>query len=281
MSVKQWHDGFAQPAGQLHSEQRNRHPTRPVVRQQNHSPPVEQPSGHPAPWTHVLHGYWPPVTESQMPAGDPHGLHGPPPQPTQPWIAPSDTFVPVRKSPVPSDPTPRNLKSCVLDDFPASFLAAADVRSIYGARLGIGASTGGHVHGCSPEWRRGVHGIAVFAKQWHAGSLQVPSGPQLHSEQRNRHPTRPVVRQQNHSPDVMHPVGHPPPSWHVLHVKPRFSQICAGEKQGLHGPPPQPTQLVTAPSETPVRVRKRPVPSVPAPRNLKNCRREERRARER
>jgi hypothetical protein len=173
------------------------------------------------------------------------------------------------------------MKSCLLDDFPASFLAADDVRSIYGARLGIGAWTGGHVHGWSPEWRRGVHGIAVFAKQWHAGSLQFPSGPQLHSEQRKRHPTRPVVRQQNHSPDVMHPVGHPPPSWHVLHVKPRFSQICAGEKHGLHGPPPQPTQLVTAPRETPVRVRKRPVPSVPAPRNLKNCRREERRARER
>ena len=57
-----------------------------------------------------------------------------------------------------------------------------------------------------------MHGIAVFAKQWHAGSLQFPSGPQLHSEQRKRHPTLPLVRQQNHSPDVMHPVGHPPPS---------------------------------------------------------------------
>ena len=137
------------------------------------------------------------------------------------------------------------------------------------------------MHGWSPEWRRGVHGIAVFAKQWHAGSLQFPSGPQLHSEQRKRHPTLPLVRQQNHSPEVMQPVGHPPPCSHVLHVKPRFSQICAGEKHGLHGPPPQPTQLVTAPRETPVRVRKSPVPSVPAPRNLKNCLREERRARER
>src|SRR6476661_392444 len=109
-----------------------------------------------------------------------------------------------------------------------------------------------------------MHGIAVFAKQWHAGSLQFPFGPQLHSEQRNRQPTLPLFRQQNHSPEVMHPVGHPPPSWHVL-----------------HGPPPQPTQLVTAPRETPVRVRKRPVPSVPAPRNLKNCLREERLASER
>ena len=63
-----------------------------------------------------------------------------------------------------------------------------------------------------------MHGIAVFVKQWHAGSLQFPFGPQLHSEQRNRHPTLPLFRQQNHSPDVMHPSGQPPPSWHVLHV---------------------------------------------------------------
>jgi hypothetical protein len=60
-----------------------------------------------------------------------------------------------------------------------------------------------------------------------------------------------------------------------------FSQSVAGEKHGLHGPPPHPTHWVTAPRETPVRVRKRPVPSVPAPRNLKNCLREERRASER
>ena len=142
------------------------------------------------------------VTCSQTAAGEPHGLHGPPPQPTQPWIAPSETFVPVRNSPAPSDPTPRNLKNCRLDDFPASLRAAADVRSIY-ARLGIGASTGGQAHGWSPEWRRGVHGIAVFVKQWQAGSLQFPFGPQLHSEQRKRQPTRRSggpLRQQNHSP---------------------------------------------------------------------------------
>ena len=280
MFVKQWHEGFPQPPGQLHSEQRKRHPTRPLVRQQNHSPPVEQPSGQPPPCWQVLHVKLP-GTFSQISAGEKHGLQGPPPQPTQPWTAPSETPVRVRKSPAPSDPTPRNLKNCRLDDFPASFLAAADVRSIYGARLGIGALRGGHAHGWSPEWRRGVHGIAVFVKQWHAGSLQFPFGPQLHSEQRNRQPTRPLVRQQNHSPDVMQPSGQPPPCWHVLHAKPRFSQRVAGEKHGLHGPPPQPTQLVTAPRETPVRVRKRPVPSVPAPRNLKNCLREERLASER
>src|SRR5437867_2936311 len=55
-------------------------------------------------------------------------------------------------------------------------------------------------------------------------------------------------------------------------------QIGAGEPHGLHGPPPQPTQLVTAPSETPVRVRKRPVPSDPAVRSLKNCLRDDLRA---
>ena len=40
----------------------------------------------------------------------------------------------------------------------------------------------------------------------------------------------------------MQPSGQPPPCWHVLQVKPRFSQRPAGEKHGLHGPPPQPTQ---------------------------------------
>ena len=78
--------------------------------------------------------------------------------------------------------------------------------------------------------------MARFVKQWHAGSLQLPFGPQLHSEQRKRQPTRPLVRQQNHSPDVMQPSGQPPPCWQVLHVKPRFSQSPAGEKHGLHGP---------------------------------------------
>jgi hypothetical protein len=49
-SVKQWHEGFVHPLGQLHSEQRKRHPSRwPLVRQQNHSPPVLQPTGQPPP----------------------------------------------------------------------------------------------------------------------------------------------------------------------------------------------------------------------------------------
>jgi hypothetical protein len=48
--------------------------------------------------------------------------------------------------------------------------------------------------------------------------------------------------------------------------------------QGLQGPPPQPTQPLTDPSVTSVRVRKSPAPSELAPRNLKNCLRDERRA---
>jgi hypothetical protein len=60
--------------------------------------------------------------------------------------------------------------------------------------------SGGHAHGGSPECSRGVHGTAMFVKQW---QLRFPHpGGQLHSEQRNRHPTRPLVRQQNHSPEV-------------------------------------------------------------------------------
>jgi hypothetical protein len=55
-SVKQWQDGFPQPLGQLHSEQRKRHPVRvPLVRQQNHSPPVLQPDGQPPPSWQLLH----------------------------------------------------------------------------------------------------------------------------------------------------------------------------------------------------------------------------------
>src|SRR6186997_1187487 len=122
-SVKQWHDGLPQPGGQLHSEQRNRQPTRPLVRQQNHSPEVWHPSGQPPPCVHVLHTNWPPVTVSQSPAGEKHGLHGPPPQPTQPCTAPSETPVRVRKRPVPSDPAPSSLKNCRLEDFPASLPA--------------------------------------------------------------------------------------------------------------------------------------------------------------
>ena len=57
-----------------------------------------------------------------------------------------------------------------------------------------------------------------------------------------------------------------------------FSQVGAGDPHGLHGPPPQPTQPEIAPSETSVRVSHSPAPSEPAPRNLKNCRREDRRA---
>jgi hypothetical protein len=247
---------------------------RPLVRQQNHSPEVWQPSGHPAPSWHVLHGKPAAVQIGPTPT---HGLHGPPPQPTHPAMAPIETFVPVRKRPAPSEPAPRNLKNCRLDDFPASLRAAAEVRSIYGARFGIGGWSAGHVQGWSPEWSLGVHGTAMSVKQWHAGSLQLPSGPQLHSEQRKRHPDRlPLLRQQNHSPDVMHPFGHPPPCTQVLQGKPMFAQTGAGEPQGLQGPPPQPTQLVTAPSDTPVRVRNSPAPSEPAPSSLKNCRRDER-----
>jgi hypothetical protein len=118
-----------------------------------------------------------------------------------------------------------------------------------------------------------------IVKQWQAELLH-PLG-QLHSEQRCRH-TVPVT-QQNHSPEVLQPGGQPPPSTHVLQgyapAGLSWSQTWTGDQQGLHGPPPQPTQPPdTEPTETPVLVRKRPVPSEPAARNLKNWRRDERRA---
>ena len=117
-----------------------------------------------------------------------------------------------------------------------------------------------------------MQGIARSEKQWQH------QGGQLHSEQRKRHPTRPELRQQNHSPEVVHPTGHPPPCAQVLHVNVpplTCSQVGTGEKQSLHGPPPHPTHPFTDPSDTPVRVRKRPAPSEPAPIHLKNCRRDD------
>jgi hypothetical protein len=75
----------------------------------------------------------------------------------------------------------------------------------------MGGLTGGHGHGWSPECRRGAQGMLRLVKQWHAGSLQSWFGSQLHSEQRCLQIPPLEFRQQNHSPDVMHPSGHPPP----------------------------------------------------------------------
>jgi hypothetical protein len=91
--VKHRHEGFPQPLGQLHSEQRIRQ-TVPVT-QQNHSPLVLQPTGQPPPYSHFLQGNAG-VTTSHSPTGDPHGLQGPPPQPMQPRTEPSVTSVRVR-----------------------------------------------------------------------------------------------------------------------------------------------------------------------------------------
>jgi hypothetical protein len=139
-----------------------------------------------------------------------------------------------------------------------------------------GASAG-HGHGWSPECGVGLHGIATGVKQWHEGFVQLPAG-QLHSEQRMRH--RVPVTQQNHSPEVIQPSGQPPPTSQLLQLNPpaRLLQRVTGEKQGLHGPPGHPTHPDTEPSATSVPVSQRPAPSEPALRNLKNWRREERRA---
>jgi hypothetical protein len=124
--VKQWHDEFPQPGGQLHSEHRMRHP---LGWQQNHSPEVWQPIGQPPPFEHVLHGKLP-ARVSQTGAGEKHGLHGPPPQPTQPDTAPSETSVRVSQSPTPSEPAPMNLKNCLRDERRASTCAALPATSI-------------------------------------------------------------------------------------------------------------------------------------------------------
>ena len=122
-SVKQWQAAVLHPPGQLHSEQRKRQFRRgPLERQQNHSPEVVHPWGQPPPCTQVLQGYVPAgLRFSQIGAGEPHGLHGPPPQPTQfPPIEPIETPVLVRNNPVPSDPAAMNLKNWRRDDLRAS-----------------------------------------------------------------------------------------------------------------------------------------------------------------
>jgi hypothetical protein len=114
MFSKQWQLRFAQPGGQLHSEQRYRHPARPPpVKQQNHSPDVWQPAGQPAPSAHVLHGKPAAVQIGPTPT---HGLQGPPPQPTHPVTDPSETSVRVSHSPAPSEPAVRNLKNWRRDE---------------------------------------------------------------------------------------------------------------------------------------------------------------------
>jgi hypothetical protein len=133
-----------------------------------------------------------------------------------------------------------------------------------------------HVHGWSPECGRGTHGIAIIVKQWQHGNSDEAG--HVHSEQRCLHP---FERQQNHSPDVEQPVGQPPPCEHGLQRYSALLQRGSGDQQaGLHGPPPQPAHLgVSEPSETSVPVRKSPAPSELADMNLKNWRRDERRAR--
>ena len=114
----------------------------------------------------------------------------------------------------------------------------------------------------------GWQGIPRFVKQEQLGLVHPPG--QLHSEQRRRHCV--AVMQQNHSPDVEQPSGHPPPCWQGLHGNCSVGAWPQGgaPTQGLQGPPPQPTQPEADPSETSARVKNKPVPSALAVRSLKN-----------
>ena len=104
--------------------------------------------------------------------------------------------------------------------------------------------------------------MLMFVKQW-----QQPVGHE-HSEQRWR---QPVGRQQNHSPVVVQPTGHPPACAHGLHRKFGLVHTGCGEMQfGLHGPPPHPEQPPIEPRVTSVLVRNRPAPRELIPRNLKS-----------
>ena len=104
--------------------------------------------------------------------------------------------------------------------------------------------TGLHAQGSSPECSLGVQGMLRSVKQWQEAVLHPPG--QLHSEQRRRQMLPVSTWQQNHSPEVVHPCGQPPPCRQVLQgYVPgglSWSQRMAGDQHGLHGPPPQPTQ---------------------------------------
>ena len=112
--------------------------------------------------------------------------------------------------------------------------------------------------------------MLIIVKQW-----QQPGGHE-HSEQRCRHGV--PVTQQNHSPVVVQPTGHPPACAHGLQGKSGWVQTGCGEKQLLHGPPPHPEQPPIELRDTSARERNRPAPRELMPRNLKSCRRDDFRA---
>jgi hypothetical protein len=114
-----------------------------------------------------------------------------------------------------------------------------------------------------------AQGIFVMMKQW-----QHPFG-QEHSEQRWRHLGQ--VRQQYHSPVVVHREGHPPHG-HKVQFSLMEAQLGWGETHGLQTVL-HPLQAVIEPRLTSVRESQRPVPSAVPLRSLKNWRLEERRAR--
>lgn len=114
--------------------------------------------------------------------------------------------------------------------------------------------------------------MLMIVKQW-----QQPVGHE-HSEHRCLH-TLPVdVAQQNHSPVVVQPTGHPPACAHGLQRKFGLVHTGCGEKQLLHGPPPHPEQPPIEPRVTSARDRNRPAPRELMPRTLKNWRRDDFRA---
>ncbi len=188
MFVKQWQRGFAhsRPGSCTPSSGNGTRLDRRYVRQQNHSPEVEQPSGHPAPWRARLARKWPAtVADRPMPT---HGLQGPPPQPTQPGRDPARPPCAVRQRPAPSDPTPRNLKSCRCDELPASSASRGRRRSIYGRGWGSALRAAGTHTAGRPSGDVGVHGIASVREAVARRVSQFRGPGQLHSEQRNRHP---------------------------------------------------------------------------------------------
>ena len=147
------------------------------------------------------------------------------------------------------------------------------------ARLGIG---GGGGHGARLVARvqpRLCTASAGSVKQWQAAVLAVRRAVALRAAEPA--PTRAAVRQQNHSPEVMQPVRAAAALDAGLALladglsssqrMPATSRDCTARRRSRrslrrsHPARPGPRQ-------------ESPVPSEPAPRNLKNWRRDERRA---
>ena len=166
-----------------------------------------------------------------------------------------------------------------LEEVPARGLSRQDTGRSPCQRVGhprvraeSGGVTGGHWHGWSPECDLGVHGMLMSVKH-----RQQPCGDgHEHSEHQRQALGSPRCGQTTRRSSCS-PAGSRLPASTAC----RAWSCTAGmaSRRGCAGPPPQPTQWTTEPSDTFARERTRQGrPAGSMPRNLKSCRRDDFRA---